>query len=190
MYREISNKELKIQKSSGYIYFIDKKHPLAIGSAGYVYYHRHVYSISIGRWVTSEEHVHHKDEIKSNNSFNNLECLSIKEHAHMHFGFKKTGECLTCNKSFTIDNKTNKYCSTICYIKSKIKLDGLSKEELEILIWTEPFTKLAKQFNCSDNGIRKWAKRLGCIMPPPRFHVKMLSEEQKMSILKQSRADR
>jgi hypothetical protein len=49
----------------------------------------------------------------------------------------------------------------------------LNKEELEYLIWTKPFTALGEQFKVSDNAIRKWAKRLGCILPPRYFHSKV-----------------
>ncbi len=179
MYREIKEEELRTHKTLGYVYFQDRSHPLATNS-GFVYYHRHVSSIKEGRWLTTDEHVHHIDENKKNNSPLNLILLSNSEHNKLH----KNSTCLeiicpTCNSIFTQKDANQQYCSITCYNKSIIQLDGLTKEELEYLIWTQPFTKLALQFNCSDNGIRRWAKRLGCSFPPSRFHVKGFSLETK-----------
>lgn len=179
MYREIKEEELRVHKTLGYVYFQDMKHPLATNS-GFVYYHRHVASIKEGRWLTTEEHVHHIDSNRKNNIPSNLDVLSNSAHTKIH----KDNLCLdvkcpTCGNIFTQKNTTQRYCTTNCYNKSLIQLDGLTKEELEYLIWTQPFTTLAKQFNCSDNGVRSWAKRIGCTFPPSRLHVRGLSLEVK-----------
>ncbi|MFN8296773.1 MAG: HNH endonuclease [Chitinophagales bacterium] len=58
-------------------------HPLDIGN-GYTYEHRYLKSLEIGRWLSSEEIVHHKDENKLNNDLNNLEILSRKDHNKYH----------------------------------------------------------------------------------------------------------
>jgi hypothetical protein len=59
-------------------------HPLA-DVRGYAYEHRLVMSEKIGRWVTPEEEVHHKDENRSNNHPDNLELkASHAEHALEH----------------------------------------------------------------------------------------------------------
>lgn len=57
----------------GYILVrVGKAHPLA-DVRGYAYEHRVVMSNKLGRWVTPEEIVHHKDEDRTNNSPENLE---------------------------------------------------------------------------------------------------------------------
>lgn len=181
MYREILLSELKVQKSSGYLYFIDKEHPLAIGKALYVYYHRHVASLKLGRWLTSNEHVHHLDENRVNNNPDNLDVMSASEHAKVHNVSLPDAVCLQCRAEFTPSRNTTKYCSVECVTKSKVKLDFLTKDELELLIWSKSLSSLAKELGCSDNGIKKWAVRLGCLMPPTRFHSKITNKDLKLA---------
>jgi len=180
MYREIKEEELRLDKTLGYIYFIDKNHPLAT-AIGRVYYHRHVSSVKEGKWLTSEEQVHHIDENKVNNSPENLQIMTAKEHGKLHSKSElKSLPCKYCNNEFSQKHKEQLFCSIACIGKYYIKLDGLAKEELEYLVWTQPYTTLAKQFNCSDNGVRKWARRLNCTMPPDRFHNKFIKLEDKL----------
>lgn len=185
MYREIKPEELKIAKDTAYQYFIDYNHPLATGNSGRVYYHRHVVSLKEGRWISSKEHVHHIDENKLNNNPNNLEILSNSDHTKKH---KETLcielECPACSKLFVQKYTTQLYCSNLCSSRSNIKLDFLSKEDLEYLIWTEPYTQLANKFNCSDTGIRKWAERLKCMMPPSRFHSRTFTKDKRIEMYK------
>jgi len=192
MYREILEEELKVQTPSGYIYFIDKDHPIA-NSSDRVLMHRHVASIAAGRWVLPTEDVHHKNRIRSDNSPENLQILTKAEHTALH-NLEDSGiesikliNCRYCEKEFLPKEKNIVFCSIACRSKSQIKLDSLNKEELEELIWSYPFTVLAKQFNCSDNGIRKWAIRLDCLMPPTRFHVKYKDQEIKLKIYNETK---
>jgi hypothetical protein len=176
MYRDILPEELKLNSAIGYLYFIDKYHPLAHGKAKWVYYHRHVVSISVGRWITSEEVVHHKDHNKLNNSLDNLDLLSKSEHTKMHFPKELPNVvCPICKTEFSPIRWTQKYCSSGCGHKSREKLPEMSKEELEYLIWHNSLSSLVPILGMSDNGIKKLAIRLGCLMPPPRFHVKYIS---------------
>lgn len=130
-----------------------------------------------------------KENLSKNNSFSEeaTEKYSTKEFLERELIVvpvvvkdRPTRNCLVCNTRFVYMKDTSKYCSIKCSSIDNIKLDSLSKEELEQMIWAKPFVYLAKQFNCSDNGIRKWAKRLNCIMPPPYFHSKNHSEEEKL----------
>jgi hypothetical protein len=185
MYREIKEEELRVTSDSGYVYFIDKNNPLATGNSYRVYYHRHVASIKEGRWLIPSEHVHHIDGNKVNNKPSNLLVLSSSEHTMVHSEtLCLEVVCHECNKPFIQNYTVQKYCSRSCSSKSTLKLDSLTREELEYLIWTEPFTKLAVKFNCSDNGIKKWAKRLKCLLPPSRFHTKKFSTDDRLKMYK------
>src|SRR4051812_18492537 len=99
MYREIKPEEIKLHKTLGYMYFLDGKHPFASGIPNFVYYHRHVASIKLGRWVLPDEEVHHKDRNKQNNEPDNLEVLSSHEHKLKH-GFLEHIECSHCKLVF------------------------------------------------------------------------------------------
>jgi hypothetical protein len=178
-YREILPDELK--PTRGYLYFMDKGHPLAT-TVGVVSYHRHIASLKEGRWLTSEEIVHHIDEDKSNNSPENLQVLTEVEHNRLHKAYLYNIYCKQCNKLFKPRSSTNEFCSIECLTVYRTQLVGITKEELELLIWTLPFTQVGLKLGCSDNGVRKWAKRLGCLMPPSRFHVKFLNEEVKLKL--------
>ena len=63
---------------------------------------------------------------------------------------------------------TKKYCCLDCRNKSLRKTKRPTKQELEILIWKYPFTKIGKIYNVSDNTIRNWAKSLGIVNFPSR----------------------
>lgn len=181
MYRDIQQKEIKIHKTLGYLYFLDIKHPLASGDSGFVYYHRHVLSIHLNRWVTPEEIVHHINEDKLDNNISNLCILSRAEHATLHSGaYLSNIYCKFCTKEFKPAKSTTKYCSNECRNAAQVRITDITKEELEWLIWTKPYTLVGKHLGITDSGVKKVAKRLNCIMPPSRFHVKILDVKEKI----------
>lgn len=69
--------------SHGYVKIFLPEHPFA-SSAGYVYEHRLVVEKSIGRYLTSDEKVHHIDQNKQNNDIHNLLVLSNQNHIKLH----------------------------------------------------------------------------------------------------------
>lgn len=54
------------------------------GTQGHVYEHRLLAEKVVGRQLTKNEIVHHKDGNKQNNSLDNLEVLSKYEHQRVH----------------------------------------------------------------------------------------------------------
>lgn len=92
--------------------------------------------------------------------------------------------CLYCGKEFKPSKYEQSYCSKSCAGKhlnpTTESTSGYTKDFIESLIWELPFTRGAKEVGLSDNGLRKMAIRMGCTMPPERFHVK--SEELKKKI--------
>lgn len=159
----VYNKEVVIAGSNnGYYYFIDYTHPLATGNSGRVYLHRHLASIYQGNWISSDEQVHHIDEIKTNNAEDNLLICSASEHAELHKGSLPLKICVLCGSEFKALELSQKYCSAKCRTNSNVKDASITKEVLDALIPTMSWVALGKMFGYTDNGIKKRAKSLGC----------------------------
>lgn len=75
--------DFRLGKGVGYMYCYNPSHPLA-NKAGKVYEHRYVMSKHLGRWLETDEVVHHKDKNKTNNDISNLELTNVREHAIIH----------------------------------------------------------------------------------------------------------
>lgn len=56
----------------------------------------------------------------------------------------------------------------------------LTKEDVQQLIWDKPFSVGCKDVGLTDNGLKKMAIRLECIMPPLRYHVKSDLEKKRL----------
>lgn len=185
MYRDILPSEIKLDVTLGYEYFLDTNHPLGSVSIGRVYYHRHVASINLGRWLLPNEVVHHKDGNKQNNYYSNLEVMDATTHGRLHGHSELHNKvCPVCLTTFVVtDSKIDRItCSEVCKgIRSRNPVSSISKEELEKLIWTHPYTCVASMLGLSDNGVRRRAKSLGCLMPPSRFHLKSYNQRKEIA---------
>jgi hypothetical protein len=67
----------------GYILLFLPEHPMSRPD-GYVLEHRVVMAEKLGRDLQRDEHVHHKDGDKRNNSPDNLELISMSDHIRLH----------------------------------------------------------------------------------------------------------
>lgn len=81
--------------------------------------HRAIVAEREGRTLRTDEHVHHQDEVKSNNDPANLELLTHAEHTRHHFGTGRTMldlVCDMCGSSFRVDirRRNAKTCSRAC----------------------------------------------------------------------------
>lgn len=88
---------------------------------------------------------------------------------------KKYNYCVDCGKKIT--NRSNR-CEE-CNTKHKRNLSQESKpitrEELKTLIREKSFVSIGKQFNVSDNAIRKWCKVFN--LPSSSQQIKQISDE-------------
>ncbi len=173
------NKEIHCTSTNcGYLYFCDRYHPLANPKHGRVYFHRHVASIKVGRWLTTDEHVHHEDENKLNNDPNNLLVLTKEEHTAIHKRSLQEIFCSYCNDIFRPESYRIIYCSTDCSHASSVKNQNITKEILDELIPKMTWVALGKMFNYSDVGIKKRAMSLGCnITRKRRGHSSMVESD-------------
>jgi len=147
----------------GYFIFYDPSHPLAY-SSGWVYLHRHLASQKLGKWLTTNDVVHHKNKNKIDNRLENLEIITAAEHIRVHrTGSKEPIYRIVCNVCGKPTNN-QKYCSLKCmglaYRKIKYRP---SKEELAIDINTYSWCALGRKYGVSDNAVRKWAKIYGLV---------------------------
>lgn len=78
-----NNKGGKRVNKQGYIEIWKPEHPNA-NKKGYILEHRLVMSAYIGRPLTENEDVHHKDKNKANNDISNLELMTKSQHTKYH----------------------------------------------------------------------------------------------------------
>lgn len=93
----------KIISKGDYLYALVPEHPNSTKN-GYVLLHRIIMENHLGRLLTTNEIVHHKDHNKKNNVIENLEVLNNREHCKLH-GFEKGKKmvklkCPWCKKEF------------------------------------------------------------------------------------------
>lgn len=107
--------------------------------------------------------------------------------------------CPNCNQQLDTTNGKNKhtlikkyYCPECgkevskegcrcqeCYAKSKIiKIQDMpiTKEQLKQLIRTKPFTQIGKDFNVSDNAIRKWCDKFN--LPRKKTQINKYTDQE------------
>ena len=159
----------RLNKASGYLYFMDKDHPLA-SKIGVVSHHRHVAYVALGRWLKEDEVVHHKDGVRDNNDPNNLLVTSVIGHAKAH-SKERLKNCLHCGASFHADKAWSKYCSTKCWSVDSRKLE-IDPRRLRSLVETEPLTSIAARYNVSSVAVKKRCKLLGIPTKPRGFWAK------------------
>jgi hypothetical protein len=163
-----------VDKTLRYVYFMDKEHPLG-DKKGRVWYHRHVMSIHLGRWLTPQELVHHVDEDRQNNDLSNLEVTTRSEHGKTHAeerGFVRVfSDCEVCGKTFAHVRPNQQFCSHNCSHQGRRAFNP-SREELERLVWEMPTSKVAAHYGVSDSAIGKRCKRLGIAKPGRGYWAK------------------
>lgn len=158
----------------GYQYFCDVRHPLAHKN-GRVWYHRHVASVKINRWLERGEHVHHIDSNTRNNSPENLVVLSNLEHQKIHKGELGVRACEACGTTFEPDNQRSKFCSVKCMGAGSRRFN-ISSAELAALVWEIPSAQIAKRHGVDGTAVVKRCKLLG-IKKPPRGYWQRLGDD-------------
>lgn len=170
--------EFKLDTKLGYMYAYSPRHYLANG-AGKVYEHVYVMCRAIGRSLTKDECVHHKNRNRADNSLPNLQLMSHADHVKLHH-MEDRGvvyihiKCPACGTEFeTTENAKRTYCSVKCASANRAKFD-ISKEDLELLVWSTPTTHVAEMLGVSDVAVAKRCKKLGISKPPRGYWAKQL----------------
>ena len=164
--------ESKVDSTLGYLYFMDRNHPLA-SNIGRVWMHRHIMSVEIGRWLSKTEVVHHNNGDKSDNSIDNLTMFrDVSEHSKHHQNDVPPIVCKQCHVIFQPDqNGGRMYCSTKCSHKST-RRTVVTKKELQKLVWEKPLEDIGKQFGVSGRAVGKWCQKWNVQKPPRGYWIK------------------
>lgn len=149
---------LRLQKDTGYFYFIDPAHPLARGNSGRVYYHRHIASLKRGRWLVPGEIVHHIDGDRKNNKVENLLITTDKRHGKIHRGEVAKHTCCQCRRVFRSSDMRRKYCSSSCSHLALRRAKRPSQKQLLKDIAHLGFCGTGRKYGVTDQAIRKWVK--------------------------------
>lgn len=180
---------------NGYPIIHRPNHPRC-NADGYIYEHTEVAEKKIGRFLKPGEIVHHRDKNRSNNNPDNLIVFHSKSD---HTSFHKHN----CDESLLIEYEPNIYSinylkSNICPQCGKIKDKKaiiciecrtkigptnkiinetiLTRDVLKQLIRTQPFTTIGKQYNVSDNAIRKWCDKYN--LPRTKQEINSYTDEE------------
>lgn len=161
---------------------------------GYVYTHVLVAEKKLGRYLKPEEYVHHVDGNKYNNEPDNLIVFKTgADHAAFHKGVemiqdgdvwycpnKRTNNkeiCPVCNinyKDAQADMCSDCWSKSIATFIKDTCIERPSREVLKEKIKTGNFVQIGKEYNVSDNTIRKWCKFYG--LPFHSYVIRGLSD--------------
>lgn len=112
----------RFKRSDGYI-------AVYVGDSTYRLEHTLIMENHIGRRITRNENVHHINGIRDDNRIENLQLLTIADHAKEHHPGKDVSkwvecECLNCGKLFERVKSAiqeRNFCSRACYVEHGAK---------------------------------------------------------------------
>lgn len=124
-------------------------------------------------------HVHHVNQVRTDNRAENLQVLSAREHALLHVDFRFLSQhgrdrasihititCENCGRPFrraASQLNSHNFCSNTCRAIAGRKTNWPAAEALREILSTSSFRAAGRQFGVSDNTVRKWARLYGLI---------------------------
>jgi hypothetical protein len=96
-----------LRTAKGYVLLYEPEHPMSMAT-GYLLEHRKVASEMVGRLLTSDEVVHHKNEIKDDNRPENLEVLLKAVHDRIPKPPRKPIACPHCGGKIGLSGRVRR----------------------------------------------------------------------------------
>lgn len=173
----------------GYLRFYMPEHPLASRN-GMVLAARHVASLKLGRWLTPGEVAYHEDGNRSNIAAENITIKSLRELAsvtlpsHQVQRVKLICARVGCGNEFDVSPshvERRRTCSPDCRIAMSRRFE-IRPDEMALLVWQYPTTKIGEMFGVSDKAIEKFCKKHGIQKPPRGYWAKMYAGQRDPSV--------
>jgi endogenous inhibitor of DNA gyrase (YacG/DUF329 family) len=98
--------------------------------------HRKIMADHLGRELTQDEQVHHKNRNRSDNRIENLEVVTRSAHAERHRTVHER-TCPTCGAIFRPTHDNARFCSIRC---SKLKGRNVPCAQCGKLVWKKPYS--------------------------------------------------
>ncbi|KKM00816.1 hypothetical protein LCGC14_1800690 [marine sediment metagenome] len=136
--------------SAGYLLVPD-------GNRG-IYEHRYVMEKLLGRKLSGNEHVHHKDGNKGNNHPSNLQVLSVQEHRRLHRQTQcKVGHVLKDSNVYVRPDNGKRNC-LLC-IRRRARGNRKHKRDL-LRVWRRRNPEKIAEYNLRRNRERREERRI------------------------------
>ena len=148
----------------GYVLLYYPEHPRA-QKHGYVPRSRLVMENMLGRYLSEDETVWHKDRVRDNDAPDNLTLEAPRK--------LPTIKCRTCGQQFQQRNSRIRYCSPKCGAISTHRCRHPSKDMLQWMVWDRPTMDVAQHFGVTDKAVEKWCRRLGVVKPGRGYWAKV-----------------
>lgn len=134
----------------GYVLLCIKSHPKS-DVLGYVFEHRVMMELKIGRYLKTGEVVHHKNEVKHDNRLSNLGLMSHGTHTTLHHTGSKRSEEVRIKMSKVARKRNSTPHITKFELENQIKSNKKLKEVFKQLgIAQVTYYKLVNEFNLQE----------------------------------------
>ena len=87
-----------------------------------------------------------------------------------------TNTCVDCGATIANTSTRCKQCNLTFLKEEHLKTLPITREELKQLIRTVPFTEIARQYNTSDSGIKRWCESFG--LPKTKTRINAYSDKE------------